>query len=323
MKLATLKDGSRDGQLIVVSRDLATAHFATGAALRLQQALDDWNFIAPQLQDVYDALNLGRARHPFPFDPAQCMAPLPRAYQLIEGDAYAAPDAPAPAESATTALHQVASDDLRGPCDDIRVRSEGAGIDFGAQLAVIIADVAVGATPEQGLDAVRLVLLANAVQLRSLAPEGDAGLPERPATAFSPVAATPDELGDAWRDGRVHLALQTSRNGRKLGLGDAGADMRAGFGDLIAQAARHRRLRAGSIVASGVVRHAPVESDGRREWPKGAHSMADKRAIEAQQDGAAQTDYLQPGDTVRVEMRGRDGQALFGLIEQKLAELGV
>ena len=325
MKLATLKDGSRDGQLIVVSRDLGTAHFATGIAQRLQQALDDWNFIAPQLQDVYDALNLGRARHPFPFDPAQCMAPLPRAYQWIEGDAYAAPAPNAlDGSAAPPGLRQCASDDLLGPSDDIAPGDADTGVDFGAQIAAIVADVPAGATPEQGLDAVRLLVLANAVSLRPAAGEAEALSPAdsfqtRAATAFGPVAVTPEELGEAWQGGRVHLTLQTTWNGRKVGLCDAASDMRSAFGELVAQAARHRRLRAGTLIGSGVVRNAAVDTDGRREWPQGYASIADKRAMERLQDGAAQTAYLKPGDTVRVELRGRDGQPLLGAIEQRVA----
>jgi len=329
MKLATLKDGSRDGQLLVVSRDLGTAHFATGIAQRLQQALDDWNFIAPQLQDLYDALNHGRARHPFPFDPAQCMAPLPRTGQRIEGAAYpnhlqlmqpALADAPGPL------LRQRASDDLRGPRDDVQVADEAWGIDFGGELVAIVADVPLGATPEQGLDAVRLLMLANDTTLRQWAAPPAAqtwgAVASQPATAFSPVAVTPDELGDAWQDGRVHLTLQTSWNGRKVGMADAGADMRWGLGELIAHAARTRRLRAGTLVGTGPVSNAGVEANGRREWPKGYASVAEKRAMEALQDGTAQTAYLRFGDTVRIDMRGRDGQPLFGAIEQKIVQFG-
>ena len=322
MKLATLKDGSRDGQLIVVSRDLGTAHFATGIAQRLQQALDDWNFIAPQLQDVYDALNQGRARHPFPFDPAQCMAPLPRAYQWIVADAYAPVGAAQPA-AAEPPLRQGASDELLGAHDDIRVGAGQLGIDFGAQLAVVTADVPLRATPEQGLDAVRLLMLTNEVSLRQLAgsDDDDAAPSDWPAAAFSPVAVTPDELGEAWQAGRVHLTLQTTWNGRKVGLCDAGAGMRWSFGELVARAARARRLRAGTVIGSGVVRPAAVDTDGRPEWPQGYGRIADKRAMERLQDGAASTDYMQPGDTVRIDMRGRDGQPVFGVIEQEVVDL--
>ncbi|MEZ5632568.1 MAG: fumarylacetoacetate hydrolase family protein [Burkholderiaceae bacterium] len=333
MKLATYQDGSRDGQLVVVSRDLETAHYATGIAHRLQQALDDWNFIAPQLQDLYETLNGGKARHAFPFDPAQCLAPLPRAYQWCDGSAYlnhvelvrAARGTEVPESYFKEPLmYQGGSDDLQGARAPIRGLDPAWGIDFEAEVAVVTADVPQGATPEQGLDAVRLVMLANDVSLRELIPDelakGFGFFQGKPAAAFSPVAVTPDELGDAWQDGRVHLTLQTTWNGRKVGLCDAGPDMRFSFGDLIAHAAKTRRLSAGTIVGSGTVSNPGVEKDGgRREWPKGYSCIAEKRAMEQLQDGAAKTGYLQPGDTVRIEMKGRDGQSVFGAIEQVVA----
>ena len=333
MKLAIYQDGSRDGQLVVVSRDLETAHYATGIAHRLQQALDDWNFIAPQLQDLYETLNGGKARHAFPFDPAQCLAPLPRAYQWCDGSAYlnhvelvrAARGTEVPESYFKEPLmYQGGSDDLQGARAPIRGLDPAWGIDFEAEVAVVTADVPLGATPEQGLDAVRLVMLANDVSLRELIPDelakGFGFFQGKPATAFSPVAVTPDELGEAWQDGRVHLTLQTTWNGRKVGLCDAGPDMRFSFGDLIAHAAKTRRLSAGTIVGSGTVSNPGVEKDGgRREWPKGYSCIAEKRAMEQLQDGAAKTGYLQPGDTVRIEMKGRDGQSVFGAIEQVVA----
>ena len=228
MKLATYKDGSRDGQLVVVSRDLSTAHYATGIATRLQQVLDDWNFLSPQLQDLYDTLNSGKARHAFPFDPAQCMAPLPRAYQWADGSAYinhvelvrAARKAEVPESFYTDPLmYQGGSDDFLGPCDDVVCPSEAYGIDFEAEVAVITGDVAMGATPEEALDGIRLVMLANDVCLRNLIPaelaKGFGFLQSKPATAFSPVAVTLDELGDAWQGGRVHLTLESTWNGQR------------------------------------------------------------------------------------------------------------
>ena len=333
MKLATYKDGSRDGQLLVVSRDLTTAHYATGIAQRLQQALDDWNFISPQLQDLYDALNAGRARHPFPFDAAQCMAPLPRAYQWADGSAYlnhvelvrAACGIDVPESYFTEPLmYQGGSDDFLAPQGDIRVADEAFGIDFEAELAVVTGDVPMAATPEQGLDAIRLLMLVNDVSLRNLIPDelakGFGFFHGKPSTAFGPVAVTPDELGDAWADGRVHLTMQVSWNGRKVGLCDAGPDMRFHFGQLIAHAARTRRLRAGSIIGSGTVSNPGVDKDGRREWPKGYGCIAEKRAMETVQDGAPQTDYMKFGDTVRIEMKGKNGESVFGAIEQKVVE---
>ena len=335
MKLATYKDGSRDGQLVVVSRDLTTAHYATGIANRLQQALDDWNFISPQLQDLYDTLNHGKARHAFPFGPTLCMAPLPRAYQWADGSAYlnhvelvrAARGAELPESYFTDPLmYQGGSDDFLGAHDAIRVASEDFGIDFEAELAVITGDVPMAATPEQGLDAIRLLMLVNDVSLRHLIPDelakGFGFFHGKPSTAFGPVAVTPDELGEAWIEGRVHLTMQIDWNGRKVGRCDAGPDMRFHFGQLIAHAARTRRLRAGSIIGSGTVSNPGVEKDGRREWPKGYGCIAEKRAMETIQDGAPKTDYMRFGDTVRIEMKGKDGESVFGAIEQNVSQFG-
>lgn len=323
MKLATYKDGSRDGQLVVVSRDLSTAHYPTGIANRLQQVLDDWTFLAPQLQDLSVQLNAGRARHSFPFDPHQCMAPLPRAAQWLGA---VTPELQASAKtkpSSTPLMYQSASDDFLGACDDVTAASEAMGLDFSAEVAAITGDVRRACTPEQALGSVRLLLLANAVHLRQLLPleleRGWGALQSRPTTAFSPVAVTLDEVGSAWHGGRLHLALQSSWNGRKVGLSDAGADLPWHFGQLIAHAARTRNLRAGSIVASGTVRSAGVTaSKGRTDWPKGYHCIADKRAIETLQDGQPSTDYLRFGDTLRIELKGADGHSLCGAIDQAI-----
>jgi len=335
MKLATLKDGSRDGQLIVVSRDLSHAHYATGIAHRLQQVLDDWGFLAPQLEDLSTQLNHGRTRHAFPFDPAQCMAPLPRAYQWADGSAYLnhvelvrkARGAEVPASFYTDPLmYQGGSDDFLGPCDDIVVPSEAMGIDFEAEIAVVTGDVKMGTGPDEALDAVRLVMLANDVSLRHLIPaelaKGFGFFQSKPATAFSPVAVTLDELGPAWEQGRVHLALQSTWNGRKVGLTDAGPDMTFHFGQLIAHIAKTRNVRAGSIVGSGTVSNPGVEKNGRMEWPKGYACIAEKRSMETILDGEPKTGFMKFGDTIRIEMKGLDGKSLFGAIEQEVVQMG-
>jgi len=332
MKLATYKDGSRDGQLVVVSRDLATAHYATGIAGKLQQALDDWGFIAPQLQDLYEALNSGKARHAFPFEPERCMAPLPRAYQWADGSAYinhvelvrAARKAEVPETFYTDPLmYQGGSDDFLGPCDDVVVPSEDYGIDFEAEVAVVTGDVPMRATPEQALEGIRLVMLANDVSLRNLIPaelaKGFGFFQSKPATAFSPVAVTLDELGDAWQAGRLHLTLQSTWNGRRVGMCEAGPDMTFHFGQLIAHICKTRNVRAGSIVGSGTVSNRGVEQNGRMEWPKGYSCIAEKRAIETIQDGKPSTDFMKFGDTIRIEMKGKDGQSIFGAVDQKIA----
>ena len=335
MKLATYKDGSRDGQLVVVSRDLASAHYATGIADRLQQVLDDWSFLSPQLQDLSDTLNGGKARHAFPFEPARCMAPLPRAYQWADGSAYvnhvelvrAARNAQVPDSYYTDPLmYQGGSDDLLGPCDDVVVANEEWGIDFEAEIAVITADVPMGATPERALEGIRLVMLANDVSLRNLIPaelaKGFGFFQSKPATAFSPVAVTLDEFGGAWDGGRLHLTLQSSWNGRKVGMCDAGPEMTFHFGQLIAHICRTRNVRAGSIVGSGTVSNKGVTGEGgRTEWPKGYSCIAEKRAIETIQHGQPTTAFMKFGDTIRIEMRGRDGQSIFGAIDQTIAPL--
>ncbi len=335
MKLATYKDGTRDGQLVVVSRDLSTAHYATGIASRLQQALDDWGFIAPQLQDLYDTLNHGKARHAFPFDPAMCMAPLPRAYQWADGSAYinhvelvrAARNAEVPESFYTDPLmYQGGSDDFIGPTADVVCPSEEFGIDFEAEIAVITGDVPMQATPDEALEAVRLVMLANDVSLRNLIPnelaKGFGFFQSKPATAFSPVAVTLDELGDAWEGGRVHLTVQSTWNGRKVGMCDAGPDMTFHFGQLIAHICKTRNVRAGSIVGSGTVSNRGVEVDGRKDWPKGYSCIAEKRAIETILDGKPSTEFMKFGDTIRIEVKGKDGQSVFGAIDQKVKQLG-
>ena len=317
----------------MVSRDLSQAHYATGIASRLQQVLDDWSYMAPQLQDLYHLLNSGKAVHAFAFDPRQCMAPLPRAYQWADGSAYinhvelvrAARNSEVPASFYSDPLmYQGGSDDFIGPTDDVVVPSEDFGIDFEAEIAVITGDVPMQATPDQALDGIRLLMLANDVSLRNLIPaelaKGFGFFQSKPATAFSPVAITPDELGDAWQGGRVHLTLQSTWNGRKVGMCEAGPEMTFHFGQLIAHICKTRNVRAGSIVGSGTVSNKAIEVDGRKEWPKGYSCIAEKRAIETILDGQPSTAFMKFGDTIRIEMKGRDGQSLFGAIDQKIVE---
>ena len=328
MKLATYKDGSRDGQLVVVSRDLSTAHYATGIASKLQEVLDDWNFMSPQLQDLYETVNNGKARHAFPFEPAQCMAPLPRAYQWADGSAFinhvelvrAARKSEVPETFYTDPLmYQGGSDDFIGPRDDVVVASEAFGIDFEAEIAVVTADVGMGTTPEQAIDGIRLVMLANDVSLRNLIPaelaKGFGFFQSKPATAFSPVAVTIDELGDAWQGGRLHMTLQSTWNGRKVGMCEAGPEMTFHFGQLIAHICKTRNVRAGSVIGSGTV--------SNKDWTHGYSCIAEKRAIETIEDGAPVTEFMKFGDTIRIEAKGKDGQSVFGAIEQKVAALQV
>jgi len=334
MKLATYKDGSRDGQLVVVSRDLSTAHYATGIANKMQQVLDDWGFIAPQLVDLYETLNLGKTRHAFPFDPAMCMAPLPRAYQWADGSAYinhvelvrAARGAELPESFYKDPLmYQGGSDDFMGAQDVVVCASEDFGIDFEAEIAVITADVPMNSTPDEALEGIRLVMLANDVSLRNLIAnelaKGFGFVQSKPATAFSPVAVTLDELGDAWDNGRLNLTVQSTWNGRKVGMCEAGPEMTFHFGQLIAHICKTRNVRAGSVLGSGTVSNQGIEVNGKKEWPKGYSCIAEKRAIETILDGKPSTEFMKYGDTIRIEAKGADGQSVFGAIDQKIAPI--
>jgi fumarylacetoacetate (FAA) hydrolase len=326
MKLASYKDGSRDGQLVVVSRDLSTGHYATGIATRLQQVLDDWNFISPQLEDLAQTLNQGKARHAFAFDPKQCMAPLPRAHQWADGSAFInhvelvrkARGAEMPESFYTDPLmYQGGSDDFLGPCDDVVVPREEFGIDFEAEVAVVTGDVPMGASAHAALESIRLLMLVNDVSLRNLIPaelaKGFGFFQSKPATSFGPVAVTPDELGAAWQEGRVHLNLESAWNGKRVGLCNAGPEMTFHFGQLIAHIAKTRNVRAGSIVGSGTV--------SNKDWSHGYSCIAEKRAIETIESGAPKTEFMKFGDTIRIEMKGNDGMSVFGAIEQTIAQL--
>ena len=260
---------------------------------------------------------------------------LPRAYQWADGSAYInhvelvrkARNAEVPESFYTDPLmYQGGSDDFIGPRDPVVVPSESFGIAFAAEIAVVTADVRMGATPEQALDGIRLVMLANDVSLRNLIPaelaKGFGFFQSKPATAFSPVAVTPDELGDAWAGGRLHLTLQSIWNGRKVGMCDAGEEMTFHFGQLIAHLAKTRNVRAGSIIGSGTVSNKGVEKKGGgMDWPKGYSCIAEKRCIETIQDGKPSTEFMKFGDTIKIEMKGKDGHSIFGAIDQEVAPL--
>ncbi|MEF9944045.1 MAG: fumarylacetoacetate hydrolase family protein, partial [Burkholderiaceae bacterium] len=301
-------------------------HLATHIAPRLQSVLDDWTFIAPQLQELSTTLNEGRAKHVFAFDPKQCMAPIPRAYQWADGSAYVnhvelvrkARGADMPESFWTDPLmYQGGGDDLLGPCDDIVCASEEFGIDFEGEVAIITGDVVMGAKPAQAANGIRLLMLANDVSLRHLIPaelaKGFGFFQSKPATAFSPVAVTPDELGEAWRDGKVKLTLTVHWNGKKVGQPDAGADMTFNFPQLIAHIAKTRHVRAGSIVGSGTVSNL--------DRSRGYACIAEKRSLEMIEHGAAKTPFMKFGDRVKIEMFDAAGHSVFGAIEQSVAPL--
>jgi fumarylacetoacetate (FAA) hydrolase len=325
MKLATLKDGTRDGTLIVVSRDLKHAIKADDIAPTLQAALDDWDYVSPQLTDRYDALNRAPGSRAFDFDPKQCASPLPRAYQWADGSAYVnhaellrkarGADMPKGFRS-DPLMYQGGSDAFLGPCDDIALESEDWGIDLEAEVAVITGDVPMGVTTKKAGDHIRLLLLANDVSLRNLAPaeiaKGFGFFHSKPSSAFSPVAVTPDELGPAWDGGKVNLPLVVQVNGEVIGRPNAGVDMTFEFPRLIAHAARTRPLAAGAIVGSGTVSNADRST--------GSACIAEKRALETIAAGTPATPFLKFGDRVRIEMLDAGGHSLFGAIEQQVAQ---
>jgi fumarylacetoacetate (FAA) hydrolase len=334
MKLATLKTGSRDGTLVVVSRDLVTCQAVPDIAPTLQAALDDWARVAPQLRAVYEVLNAGTAPDAASFIEQECASPLPRAFQWADGSAYInhvelvrkARGATVPPSFYTDPLmYQGGSDSFAGPCDPIAVLSEDWGVDLEAEVAVVTGDVPMGATLEQAAAAVRLVMLVNDVSLRNLIPQelekGFGFFQSKPASAFSPVAVTPDELGNAWHDSKLRLPLQVTLNGEPFGRPNAGDDMTFSFAQLIAHAAKTRELAAGSIIGSGTVsnKQGSLHGSSIANGGVGYCCLAELRMYETIEQGAPTTPYLRFGDTVRIEMTGADGASIFGAIDQEVA----
>jgi len=327
MKLGSLKEGGRDGTLIVVSRDLSRGVRATGIADTLQRALEDWSNTAPRLNALYDALNEGNAEGAFDIDMAALAAPLPRAYEFVDGSAYLphvervrrARGADVPESFYIDPLmYQAVSAGFYGPRDPVRVPSEEYGIDLEAEVVIVTDDVPMAATPQQAASHIQLVGLVNDVSLRNLIPnelaKGFGFLQSKPRSALSPVFVTPDELGDAWQGSKVHLALTTHINGAWFGAPEAGVDMQFDFAQLVAHAAKTRPLSAGTIVGSGTV--------ANQDTSLGASCFAEKRTVETLETGKPITPFMSFGDTVRIEMLARDGASVFGAIEQRIEKGG-
>jgi fumarylacetoacetate (FAA) hydrolase len=337
MKLATLKDGTRDGRLVIVSRDLARCVAVPEIARTLQAAIDHWNSTAPALDALAAELDRGRLPDAETFDPRQAMAPLPRAYQWADGSAYVnhvelvrrARGATMPPEFWTDPLmYQGGSDSFIGPHDDIVLADEAWGIDFEGEVAVITDDVAMGASAEDAAGGIRLVMLVNDVSLRNLIPaelgKGFGFVQSKPASSFSPVAVTPDELGEAWRDGKLHLPLLSHLNGALFGRPNAGVDMTFGFPRLIAHLARTRDIEAGSIVGSGTVSNKEDGGPGRPAALGGVgySCIAEQRTIETLQTGKPATSFMRFGDRIRIEMHDAAGRSIFGAIDQSVRHPG-
>lgn len=335
MKLASYKNGRRDGQLVVVSRDLSRAVAVPAIAPTMQAALDAWDQVAPQLAAVYQALNAGPVELEFSFDQALCESPLPRAYQWADGSAYVnhvelvrkARNSEMPPSFWTDPLmYQGGSDDFIGPRDTIEVVSEEYGIDFEGEVAVITGDVPMAVTAADARSAIRLVMLVNDVSLRGLIPnelaKGFGFFQSKPASAFSPVAVTPDELGSDWQDAKLHLPLLSHLNGELFGKPNAGIDMTFDFGQLIAHAAKTRNLGAGAIIGSGTVSNKQGTDWGTSisEGGVGYSCIAEIRMIETIRDGAPKTGFMKFGDRIRLEMLDAQGQSIFGAIDQQVGK---
>ncbi|MBA1245202.1 fumarylacetoacetate hydrolase family protein [Pseudomonas japonica] len=324
MKLATLKNGRADGRLVVVSRDMTKAVDAAPIAATLQQAIERWDECEPALRALAAQLEHGACSGAFAFEPRQAMAPLPRAYQWCDGSAFMSHGElmqkafnlpPIEGADRIPLMYQGAGDDFQGPHDDIRLPSESHGIDFEGEFAVLVDEVPLGCPAENALGHVKLILQLNDVSLRALAPRemttGFGFLQAKPSSAFAPLAVTPDELGDAWRDGRVQLPLRVEWNEQWFGH-PHGGQMTFGFDQLIAHAAFTRRLGPGTLIGSGTV--------SNRNRDVGSACIAERRAIEMIASGAPVTGFMRFGDRVRMEACGADGSLLFGAIEQRVAQ---
>ena len=325
MKLGSLKEGGRDGTLIVVSRDLTRAVRAKGIAPTLQIALEDWSNLAPRLNALSQALDSGDADGVFDLDFNALAAPLPRAYEFVDGSAYLphvervrrARGAEVPESFYTDPLmYQATSAAFHGPRDAVRVVSEDYGIDLEAEIVVITDDVPMAVTPAQAAAHIQLIGLVNDVSLRNLIPgelaKGFGFLQSKPRSALSPVFVTPDELEGHWRDNKLHLPLVTHINGEWFGAPEAGVDMQFDFSQLVAHAAKTRPLSAGTIVGSGTI--------ANEDTSKGASCFAEKRTVETLRDGKPSTPFMKFGDVVRIEMKNSDGSPIFGAIEQRIEQ---
>ena len=321
MKLATIKNNTRDGQLVVVNRDITKAVKVPKISKTLQEALDDWDIIAPKLEHVYQQLQNGTALNPFDFDPTQAMAAIPRAYHWADGSAYVthvelvrkARNAELPETFWTDPLmYMGASDAFIGANDDIKIENEEWGIDFESEVAVITDDVPAGVSVKNAQKHIKLIAIINDVSLRNLIPNELSKqfgfYQSKPWTSFAPVVVTPDELGSAWSDAKVHLPLLSTLNSKIIGSPNAGMDMTFNFAQLIAHAAKTRSLMAGSIIGSGTV--------ANQGSPNGSSCLAEVRCLEIIKNGKASTPFMTFGDRIEIEMKNEEGHSIFGKINQ-------
>ena len=325
MKLGTIKNSTRDGQLVVVSKDLSKAVKVNEIAATMQAALDNWSQLSPKLEDVYKALNAGEINDSFDFNVDDVMAPLPRAYHWADGSAYVthvelvrkARGAELPASFWTDPLmYMGASDAFIGPTDDIEVEDLSWGVDFESEVVVITDDVPAGTSAIKSREHIKLIGLVNDVSLRNLIP-AELGkqfgfYQSKPWTAFTPVLVTPDELGDSWKDAKLHLPLLSTLNGTLIGHPNAGLDMTFDFGQLVAHAAKSRSLMAGTVIGSGTV--------ANQGSPTGSSCLAEVRCLEIIKDGKPSTPFMQYGDRIQIEMKDANDDSIFGKIDQVVKE---
>jgi fumarylacetoacetate (FAA) hydrolase len=325
MKLASIKNETRDGQLIVVNRNLTQAVSAQSIAPTMQYAMDNWTHVKPELESLYQALNNNTAEGAFDFDQSACESPLPRAYQWADGSAFVnhvelvrkARGAEMPESFWTDPLmYQGGSDTFIGPRDNIEMASEEYGIDMEAEVAVITGDVPMAASTDVSEQEIRLIMLVNDVSLRNLIPgelaKGFGFFQSKPSSAFSPVAVTPDELGDAWDGKKLHLPLVVHLNGALFGRPNAGVDMTFDFPTIVSHAAKTRPLGAGAIIGSGTV--------SNYDRSLGSCCLAEKRMLEIIEHGKPSTPFMKFNDQVRIEMFDQHGESIFGAIDQKVVE---
>jgi len=325
MKLASINNGTRDGQLVVVSKDLTKAVVVSEIATTMQAALDQWATKETLLKEVYDNLNAGKLSNTIDFTTTKVMAPIPRAYHWADGSAYVthvelvrkARNAELPESFWTDPLmYMGASDAFIGATDDIEIESEAWGIDFESEVAVITDDVPPGVSAEEALKHIKLITILNDVSLRNLIP-AELGkqfgfYQSKPWTAFAPVVVTPDELEGVWKDGKVHLPLHSTLNGVLIGSPNAGVDMTFNFGQLVAHAAKTRSLMAGTVIGSGTV--------ANQGSPTGSSCLAEVRCLETIKDGKPSTPFMQFGDRIEIEMMDKEGRSIFGRINQVVKE---
>ncbi len=335
MKLATLKNNTRDGQLVIVSKDLTKCIKVPEISLTLQNALDDWTIISPKLVEIYNKLNTGKISNSQQFEENNCESPLPRAYQWADGSAYLnhvelvrkARNAVVPESFYKDPLmYQGGSDTFIGPRDDISLASESWGIDMEAEIAIITDDVPMGVTSKNAAKHIKLIMLVNDVSLRNLIPaelaKGFGFFQSKASSGFSPVCVTPDELDGAWKDGKLDLFLDVKFNNKPFGLTLASQEMTFGFNELISHAARSRSLGTGTIIGSGTVSNKLDDGPGKKieDGGRGYSCIAEIRMIEIIQDGEASTEYMKFGDNVKISMNDKYGNSVFGLIDQTVVK---